>query len=327
MGWKYYRMIYQPNVTLKGKETTYLYVPTGARLQQVVNLLYEQNYIINRNSFEWVARKMSYEGNNVVPGKYLLKENMNNRQLIKTLRQGRGSLEVEVTYSNARTPAELAGYLARNIEADSLDFIALLTDEEIASRYGFSRQAFLTMFIPNTYKLYWNTSAEDLLERMAAEYKKFWTEERKAQAHELGLSQSEVATLASIVQSETHRVKEMPTVAGVYLNRIRKGMLLQADPTVVYAVGDFTINRVLNVHKEVDSPYNTYKYPGLPPGPICLPMQIALEAVLRAEKHDYLYFCAKEDFSGYHNFAKTYNQHLQNARRYQQALNNRGIMQ
>jgi UPF0755 protein len=182
------------------------------------------------------------------------------------------------------------------------------------------------MFIPNTYEFYWNTSAEEFVERMAREYKRFWTEERKQKAGVIGLSQSEISTLASIVQSEqAAHVDERSVVAGLYLNRIRMGMRLESDPTLIHAIGDYTIKRVLNVHKQVDSPYNTYKNAGLPPGPILLPETTSIDAVLNADQHNYIFMCAKDDFSGYHNFAVTYRDHVNNAKRYQKALNARKI--
>lgn len=323
MAYLFYQMIYQPNVTLNGKKTEYFYIPTGSSLEEVVNSLYERNYIINRNSFEWVAEKKDYRSH-VHPGRYLLKADMSNNQLIDLLRSG-VQQPVNITFSSIRTKEQLAGRVTAKLEADSVDFIHLLNDDEFLSAYGFNPQTILAMFIPNTYEFYWNTSEEEFFQRMAKEFKIFWNEERKAKLGALGLSQSEVATLASIVQMETARNKEKPTVAGVYLNRVEKGMLLQADPTVIYACGDFSIRRVLNKHKEIDSPYNTYKYAGLPPGPICLPSISSVDAVLNYEKHDYLYFCAKEDFSGTHVFAKTYTQHKVNARKYRQALNKRKI--
>ena len=179
--------------------------------------------------------------------------------------------------------------------------------------------------IPNTYEFNWNTSADEFFARMAKEYKTFWNDERQQKAQNAGMTQTEVSILSSIVQQETYKIDEMPEVAGVYINRLKKGMRLQADPTVIYAVGDFTLKRVLKKHLETDSPYNTYLYAGLPPGPICIPWPKTLDAVLNYKKHQYMYFCAKEDFSGYHNFAKTLNEHEKNATRYRNALNKRKI--
>ncbi|MFQ5335309.1 MAG: endolytic transglycosylase MltG [Flavobacteriales bacterium] len=319
----FYKVIYQPNVVISGKKSAFFYIPTGSDAHDVANLLYEGNYILNRNSFEWLMQKKNYF-NHVHPGRYKLKNGMSNNELINMLRSGQ-QLPLRITLHNFRFKEALAGKVGALLEADSASIIALLTDAAFAGRYGFNTESIMTMFIPDTYEFLWNTSAEEFLQRIAEEYKKFWTEKRLRQARALGLQQSEVSILAGIVQKETAHADEMPVVAGVYLNRLKKGMLLQADPTVVFAVGDFSIRRVLNVHKEVDSPYNTYKYSGLPPGPICMATKTAIDAVLNAGKHHYLYFCAKEDFSGYHNFAKTYAQHRINARKYQAALNKRRI--
>ncbi|MCK9255795.1 MAG: endolytic transglycosylase MltG, partial [Bacteroidales bacterium] len=203
--------------------------------------------------------------------------------------------------------------------------VKLLKSQDLAKKYGFNENTFLAMFIPNSYEFYWNTSAEQFVERMAKEYKNFWTEERKQKAANLGFSQSEVSTLASIVEAETQKNDEKARIAGVYINRLNIGMLLQADPTVVYATGDFFLKRVLNKHLEINSPYNTYKYSGLPPGPINIPSISSIDAVLNYEKHNYKFFCAKDDFSGYHVFAVTNAQHEANARKYHQALRSAGI--
>jgi len=207
------------------------------------------------------------------------------------------------------------------LEVSEEQFLALLQDSVYIRSFEFEEETILSLFIPNTYEFWWNTSATGLFDRMHEEYQKFWTEERKQKAAALGLSQKEVSTLASIVQAESQKSDERPRIAGVYINRLRMGMPLQADPTLVFAAGDFNIKRVTAKQMAIDSPYNTYKYTGLPPGPINLPDLNSLDAVLNAEKHDYLYFCAKADFSGYHSFAVGYNEHLSNARRYQQALN------
>ncbi len=321
--WDYYKMIYYPNVTLEGKETTYFYIASDATMDDVINGLYEKNYIINRNSFEWVAEKKNYR-NHVHPGRYLLEKDMSNNELVDLLRSGEQE-PVKVIFNNVRTKAELAGKISKNIEADSLEVINFLDHPDSTGRFGFNTTTIITMFLPNTYEMYWNTTTTELMNRMAKEYKTFWNEERVGKANTIGLSQSEVVTLASIVRTETNKADESPTIAGVYMNRLDKNIPLQADPTLIWAMGDFSIRRVLNVHKEIDSPYNTYKYTGLPPGPICLPPISYIDAVLNYEEHDYIYFCAKPDFSGYSNFAKTYQQHLINARAYQQALNKRGI--
>ena len=320
-----YQKVYQPNVTLSNSQDQYFYVHSDYQFDDIVHDLYEQGYIINRESFEFVAEKKSNFKNNIHAGRYLLKEGMNNNELVDLFRSGE-TVPVKVTFNNVRTKSDLAGKISKNLECDSLEFLNLINSKEFVANYGFNEATILTLFLPNTYQFNWATTAEEAIKRMAKEYKKFWTAERKAKAKQLNLSQSEVAILASIVQAEqTVHSDERPKVAGLYINRLRIGMALQSDPTLVYGLGDFTIRRVLNKHKRIASPYNTYKYKGLPPGPINLPNIKSLDAVLNYENHKYLYMCAKEDFSGYHNFAKNYNQHLIYARKYQKELNRRKI--
>lgn len=325
MAYNMYQKVYQPNVTLENTNDKYFYIYSNYEFSDVVHDLYEKGYIINRESFEWVAEQKANFKNNVKPGRYLLEDGMSNNELVNLLRSGE-QVPVKVTFNNVRTTAQLAGKVTKNLECDSSEVYDLLNDKEFVSKYGFNRITILTLFLPNSYEFYWNTSAEELIARMADEYKKFWTAERKAKAKKLNLSQSEVAILASIVQAEQSvHSDERPMVAGLYINRLRQGMLLQSDPTIIYGIGDFTIRRVLNKHKTHNSPYNTYMNRGLPPGPINLPSIKSLDAVLNYQQHDYIYMCAKEDFSGYHNFAKTYNQHLVYARKYQAELNKRRI--
>jgi UPF0755 protein len=324
-GYKMYQKIYQPNVTVKNTTDKYFYIYSDYTFDDVVHDLYEKGYIINRESFEWVSEKKSNFKNNIRPGRYQLKDGMSNNELVDLLRSGEQK-PVKVTFNNVRTTSQLSGKITKNLECDSAVFYGLISNKEFTAKYGFNTITILTLFLPNTYEFYWNTSAEDAIQRMAEEYKKFWTDERKAKAKKLNLSQSEVAILASIVQAEQSiHSDERPKVAGLYINRLRKGMLLQSDPTVIYGIGDFTINRVLTKHLQINTPYNTYIHKGLPPGPINLPSIKSLEAVLNYESHDYIYMCAKEDFSGYHNFAKSYNQHLIYARKYQKELNKRRI--
>lgn len=321
IGYQYYKKIYNPNIQTKDKD--YLYIPTGSTFDDVVRIIENRKLVKDINSFEWVAELKKYP-EKIKPGKYLIKKNMSNNELVNLLRAGIQE-PVMVIFNNARTKEQLAGKVSKNIEADSSHVLSLLESDDFITKYGFNSESIMTMFIPNSYELFWNTSAEQFFDRIASEYKQFWTEDRKDKAKMLGLSQSEVSILASIVEQETIKKDERPRVAGVYLNRIRKKMLLQADPTVIYAMGDFTIKRVLKEYLDYDSPYNTYKYAGLPPGPICLPSISSIDAVLNSEKHDYIFFCAKEDFSGYHNFAKTAEQHAVNAAKYRNALNKRKI--
>lgn len=318
-----YQIVYTANVDTKDQET-YVYIPTGATYEQAMDSVEATGVIIDPLSLRFMAKLMDYT-ELVKPGKYKLENGWGNRQLIGVLRAGQQT-PVKLTFANVRLRSQLAEKLAAEIEPSQEEIDALLNDPEYLKTLEFDTTNVVSMFIPNTYEVYWTTTAEELMQRMKTEYDKFWTPERLDKAEALGLSQQQVSTLASIVQAETIKNDEKPRVAGVYLNRLEKGMLLQADPTVVFAVGDFTIRRVLNAHLRHDSPYNTYMYKGLPPGPINMPNISSIDAVLNPEQHDYLYFCAKEDFSGYHSFAKTMSEHLANARRYQQALNQRKIM-
>jgi len=322
--YRLYHAIYEPNIFLGERRTTHIYIPTGSNFSDVKTILYENGMIVNTNSFEWLAEKKNYR-NHIHPGRYLIHEDMSNNELINLLRSGNQD-PVRLIFNNIRLKEELAANIASQIEADSLSIIKLLNDPDVLKKYELTAETAKLLFIPNTYEFFWNTSAEQLLERMHREYNDFWNEERLRKAEQINLTPLEVGTLASIVQSETSRPDEYSKVAGVYINRLKRNMPLQADPTVIYAVGDFSIRRVLNRHLEIDSPYNTYKFAGLPPGPITLPETRVLDGVLNYQQHDYLFFCARDDFSGYHAFARTYSQHLANARRYQNALNQRRIM-
>lgn len=318
-----YRLVLKPNVLVGASEKQELLIPTGANFEQVVQLLQWKKWLQHQRSFEWVAGRMNYT-RNIKPGRYMLAPDMSNVELVQKLRAGRQD-PVKVVFHQIRTLPQLAGVVAQYLETDSVQLIQAFQNDSIATQYGLNRHTFASIFIPNTYELYWNTSATQFVSRMHAENNRFWTSRRTDRAREIGLTPVEVSILASIVEEETLKVDEMPKVAGLYLNRLRKGMLLQADPTVKFALGNFAIRRVLNADLKTDSPYNTYRYAGLPPGPIRLPSVVALDAVLNAASHHYLYMCAKEDFSGYHNFAVQLAQHQQNARRYRQALQNARI--
>ncbi len=247
--------------------------------------------------------------------------------MIEVYRKMRNGLQtpINVTIPQFRTMDMLAGYLSRRLMLDSVQLAGSFRDTSFCARLGYTPQTLPALFIPNTYQMWWNISLDKFMERMLRENMAFWNSERSVKAKELGLSHEEVVTLASIVAEETAYVPEMPKVAGMYINRLRIGMPLQADPTIKFALGDFSLRRIYNAHLQVESPYNTYLNKGLPPGPIRIPSVNAIDAVLNREQHGYLYMCAKEDFSGAHNFAMTYSQHLANARRYSRALNARGI--
>ena len=319
MTFYFYQVFFSPNTLVDRDQPYMLKIPTNSVFKNVVDKLYEDKVINDALSFGFVAKTLGYQ-EAVKPGLYKIDPKMNNLQLIRMLRSG-AQVPVRVTFNNIRTKEELSEKITANLEVTSEQFLQLIQDSVYIRKFDFEEETVMSMFIPNTYEFWWNTSPEALFDRMYKEYQAFWTDERKQKAQQLGLTQKEVSTLASIVQAESQKSDERAKIAGVYLNRMKIGMALQADPTLVFATGDFTLKRILNVHKEIESPYNTYKYTGLPPGPINLPDINSLNAVLNAEKHQYMYFCAKEDFSGYHAFAVTYNEHINNARRYQAALN------
>ncbi|HEY0976194.1 MAG TPA: endolytic transglycosylase MltG [Flavobacteriales bacterium] len=298
-------------------------VPSGSDFEQVMDSLKAAGLVDDERAFRWLAGYKKYD-RKVRPGRYVIPEGTSANTLINKLRSGEQD-PVRVTFNNIRNLPQLAGRVARYIEPDSAELIQAILDPATVERLGFNANTMIGLFVPNTYEFWWTTTPEAFLDRMAKEYRTFWTEERRAKAKQLGMSQSEVSTLASIVQAETGRASDAPIIAGVYLNRLRIGMPLQADPTLKYALGLDSLNRILNVDKRVDSPYNTYTHKGLPPGPINLPEARFVDAVLAAQKHEYIYFCADEDLDGGSNFARTYEQHMVNARRYQKALNARGI--
>jgi UPF0755 protein len=315
----FYQAFFSANTLVDRETPVSLKIPRNSEYKQVVDSLIQQNIINDIVTFSFVAKVLGYP-ESVKPGHYLIQPRLSNKELVTLLRSGRQT-PVNITFNNIRTHEDLAIKITQNLEIQSEAIFDLLQDEEFIAKYGFDSHTIMSMFIPNTYEVYWNTDALALFDRMHKEYQRFWTEERTRKAELMNMSPTEVSVLASIIQAETTKADERPKVAGVYINRLHRNMPLQADPTLVYALGDFSIKRVLNVHKEIESPYNTYKYAGLPPGPINLPEISSLEAVLNYQEHDYLYFCAKEDFSGYHAFATNLGDHMNNARRYQNALN------
>lgn len=312
-----YQVVYTPNI-LVDQEDRLLIVKEGDSFKDIQNKLHEGRYANDLISFSFLAKMMNYD-ERIKPGRYLLKRNMNNLRAIQLLKSG-AQEPVRITFNNVRLINELAEKITRNLGMKPEEFQAALIEFAMSNPHGLTKDNILVIFIPNTYEVYYNISPAALVKRMHQEYEKFWNEERKAQAKKVGLTPIEVSVLASIVQAETVQAEEAPTIAGLYLNRLKQGIPLQADPTLVFAVGDFTLKRILNVHKEIDSPYNTYKYPGLPPGPINLPEINSLEAVINYTPSNYIYMCAKEDFSGRHNFTSNYQEHMNNAIRYQRAL-------
>ena len=324
IGYQKYNEIFGTNVpdTL---QSSYVQIPTHSSYQEVVDLLYSNGFIIDTTSFNWVAQRMNYKKADMRSGRFKIEGGWSNRKLIRHLRGGKQS-PVKVVLNTERLASDIAGKVSKAIEADSMDLLRLLQDEAYLSKHQLNKETMPTAFIPNTYELFWNTNEKAFFERMIKEREKFWAKDnRLKKAQKLELNKEEVYTLASIVERETNKNQEKARIAGLYYNRLKKGMLLQADPTVVFAVGDFGLRRVLFKHLEIDSPYNTYKNLGLPPGPISLASIASIDGVLNMEDHNYVYFCAKGDGSGLHNFAKTLSGHNANAVRYRRNLKKRGL--
>ena len=317
-----YRQFFGLNIQPNGGKAT-IYIPEESSYEQAMDSV-EANLIIkNIKMLQWVAGKKKYQ-KLVKPGKYVIDRPLSYNELINILRGGKQT-PIRITFSNVRTLNELAGRIGGLIEADSSEIMDFFSDPENYSGDGFKTENVISVFIPDTYEFYWNTRATKLYNRMLREYRKFWTRERLQKSEEIGLTPVEVSTLASIVDEEVLKPDEKPRIAGVYLNRLKRGIPLQADPTIKFAINNFTVNRILFKHLETESPYNTYKHAGLPPGPIGCPSINGIDAVLNAEKHDYIYFAAKSDFSGYHNFSRTLSEHNRYANQYQRELNKRRI--
>jgi UPF0755 protein len=317
-----YNRFFCSGVWPKGEKST-IYIPEEASYEQAMDSI-EANLIIkNKKTLRWVAEKKKYK-KLVKPGKYSIDGPLNYNELVNILRGGKQT-PVRITFNNVKTLNELAGRIGGQIEADSAEIMDFFSDPVNYRGDGFKPENIISVFIPNTYEFYWNTGSGRLYNRMLREYRKFWNRERLQKSREIGLTPIEVSTLASIVDEEVLKPDEKPRIAGVYLNRLKRGIPLQADPTIKFAINDFTVNRILFKHLETDSPYNTYKHAGLPPGPIGCPSINGIDAILNAEKHDYLYFAAKSDFSGYHNFSRTLSEHNRYANQYQRELNKRRI--
>ncbi|MBS1682984.1 MAG: endolytic transglycosylase MltG [Bacteroidetes bacterium] len=312
-----YQICFNANIRVDREDRTFI-IRQGDSYQTVLKNLGENDFVGDLVSFSFLAKLSGYD-KVIMPGRYLLRRNMTNLQALRVLKSGRHEA-VNITFSVVRLRKDLAEKITKNIGMTPDEFNEALNEYIAANTEGFTKDNILCMFLPNTYEVYFNILPEDLIQRMNAEYKKFWNNDRRAKAKAINLTPIEVSILASIVQAESIKPDEAPIIAGLYLNRLKKNIALQADPTLVYAVGDFGLKRVLNTHKEIDSPYNTYKYPGLPPGPINIPQIATINAVLDYQHNDYYYMCAKEDFSGYHNFANTLDEHNRNARKYQKAL-------
>ncbi len=300
-----------------------LLIPKGASYETVLDTLEKHKLIRDELSFRFLAKVFNYPAR-VKPGRYLIYETTGNWEIIRKLRNGSQDA-LKITISNIRLKEDLAGKLGRQLAYDSASIYHLLDSASIVEPLGFTKETIPCLFIPDTYEVFWTTSFDDFLAKMKKSHDRFWTDKRIQEAKALGLSPIEVGILASIVYGESKESAEQSRIAGVYWNRLQVQMPLQADPTIVFAWKDFTIKRVTGRYTAINSPYNTYRLVGLPPGPISIPDPKVMDKVLHLEKHEYLYFCAKEDFSGFHNFAVTYAQHLKNAAKYQKALDEHQI--
>ncbi len=320
-----YENIFKSNVHLNGKKFTYIYIKTGATFNDLLDELYSQNIIDDHESFEWMAKSMHLP-EHINSGKYRIDAKMSNRSIAKMIISGKQE-KVKLSFnSQIRTKEQFIEYVSDKLEIESGELEDYCSNEDIlGEEYGLNSENFMCLIVPKTYEVNWTTHIDDLFLLIEKSYSAVWTKAKKDKAKSIGYSVSEVVTIASIVQSESAIKTEQQKIAGVYINRLKQDMKLQADPTVVFANGNFDVQRVLSVDKEIDSPYNTYRYRGLPPGPICLVKSSVIDAVLNYSKHNYTYFCAKADFSGYSNFTNDYKVHMKNASAYQEALNKKGI--
>jgi UPF0755 protein len=320
-----YSAMFKPNTAFNNEEA-YIFIPSEANFNEVKDQL--EPLLLDIGKFEALAKQKQYT-TSIKPGRYAIKKGMSNNDIINSIRIN--NLPIQIAFNNQESLEALAGRISTQIEADSLQLLEAMTNQNFLKKNGFSNATALGMYLPNSYEFFWNTSGEQFRDRMLKEYRRFWTDSKQAKAKQLNMSINDVMTLASIVYEESKMVDEQPRVAGVYINRLKLGMPLQADPTLKFAAYQLpeyqntVIKRVLNKHKEIDSPYNTYMYAGLPPGLITMPDISAIDAVLNYEKHNYLYFAADAKNVGYHKFAKNLSQHNANAREYQRYLSSKGI--
>lgn len=312
----YYSYV-SPNFSVPNGEKARIFVDNNCTIDSIVCQMEAKNWIKNSKSFRSWAKKKKYTVQHT--GCYEILDGMSNQQVINMLKSGTQT-PVSFTLNNVRTRNRLAQRIGNQLMMDSAEVMNLLSDNDFLKKYNVDTFTVVGMFIPNSYEMYWNVSAQKFFDKMAAEYNRFWNENRLAKARKIGLTPMEVSTLASIVDEETRLVKDKPIIAGLYINRLRRGMPLQACPTAKFASGDFSLTQILYKHTQIDSPYNTYKYKGLPPGPIRMPSIDGIDAVLNYTKSDYIFMCAKETLNGEHNFAATLAEHNQNSRKYHKAL-------
>lgn len=320
-----YLTFFKANIYLDGKKYKFVYIPAKASYEEMVDMLEEENILENKKTFEWMAKAMDL-ADNFKPGKYRVIAGMSNRQLINLLKSGKQE-PVKLTFNSFdRTPKDLIAKISEKLEISESELENFFENETpLRQKYGLNEESIRCLFLPATYDLYWNTSLPDLMTKVEGSYNKVWNPARRQKAKQIKLSETEVTILASIVQCESAIEDEQEKIAGVYINRMQKNMPLQADPTLLYAIGDFTRQRVLNGDKTISSPYNTYRNRGLPPGPICLPYTQAIDAVLNYKRHNYIFFCAKPALNGYSDYSETYEQHQKFAEAYQKEMSRRGI--
>ena len=307
----------------KSAKTEYVYIDSDDTQDSVFSKIHPIANAIPMSGFSTLARHSGY-ADHIRTGRYAIHPGEGALMVFRHLKNGQQT-PVSLTIPEVRTIDRLAGALARKLMLDSADVAIHLSDSAYCARWGYDTATVAALFVPNTYDIYWNVGLDRLMERMEKENQKFWNDERRGKAEAMGMTPVEVATMASIIDEETANNAEKPMIAGMYYNRLKAGMPLQADPTIKFALKDFALRRIYHKLLYIDSPYNTYRYEGLPPGPIKIASIAGIDAVLNHVEHNYLYMCAKEDFSGTHNFARTYQEHLQNAARYTKALNERGI--
>lgn len=323
--WNFYTNYIDAAAVPNSIENPYIFIPTGSTFEDVMVILEKKGFISDEKTFRGLASYMKYEKPVMRSGKFKVQPGWTAIQLIRHLRGGLQE-PVKVILTNERLPEEVAQKVARFIEPDAKDLLALFNDPNYLEAIGYTPETLISVFIPNTYEFFWNTQPKEFMDRMVKEHDRFWASKgRRQKAKDLDMSPAEIYTLASIVERETLKGDEKPKMAGVYVNRLKKGIKLQADPTAVFATRDFDTPRVLNRHINYDSPYNTYMYAGLPPGPISMASISSIDGVLNAEQHDYIFFCARGDGSGYHNFAKTLAGHGKNRTIYVRNLKKRGL--
>ena len=324
-GYSAYVAFLKPNIYLDGKKYKFIYIPSNSTYEEMISMLEEENIFKDKKTFEWLAKTYDLQ-NTFKPGKYRVIAGMTNRQLINSIKNGKQE-KVKITFNSSdHTNDDIIKKIADKLEISEEELETFFVSQTpLRDKYNFTNENLRCLFIPETYELNWNTSLPDFMQLVENNYIDFWTNTRKQKAKRANLTETEVIVLASIVQSESAIDEEQQQIAGVYINRLHKNMPLQADPTLIYAVGDFSIQRVLKKDYNIDSPYNTYRNKGLPPGPICLPYTKAIDAVLNYNRHNFLYFCAKPNLSGYSDYSVTYEDHEKYANAYHKEMDKRGI--